>query len=291
MISIMNEQNKNKIKLHFDITLACNNRCSYCYALNELDNSKKINYDVFYSFIKETNKLDNLQIDILGGEPLLVLDEIFILIQNSKHDDFRIFTNFNFKNIKKIELLKNFIYSSNKNIKVCVSIHESSDQEVLKRNILLFKDLIEVTLLLNDNNINYNYNFYLFLKENKIKYSIEELINTNGYSEFSKIKDPKFKEMINNSIMNSEFVTINDKKYSHIDVLEHDLLNISSKYKTICELSELRINFDGNINPICNNPISLGNIKNGINIKNVYCNNYSCRCSANTYKKIFNFKG
>ena len=36
----MNPQNKNKLVLHYDMTLACNLRCSYCFKLPELDNKK-----------------------------------------------------------------------------------------------------------------------------------------------------------------------------------------------------------------------------------------------------------
>lgn len=290
-ISEMNLHNKDKVKLHYDITLSCNNRCEYCYALEELDNSKLFNSEVFYKFIEQSNKLSNVQIDILGGEPLLVLGRVFELINKSVHSDFRIFTNLNFKNEEKIEKLKNFVLYSNKNIKIFVSVHESSNQEILKRNILYIKDLVEITLLLNDNNIDYNFEFYTFLKENKIKYGVEELINSDGSSSFSKIQNEKFKEMIQNSNMFVDKVSIDSEVFTHLEVLENDLLNISSKCRTICKLSELRIKYNGDIEPICNNPIKLGNIFDSLIIKNIYCNSFNCRCSANSYKKLFNYKG
>jgi sulfatase maturation enzyme AslB (radical SAM superfamily) len=163
-ISEMNLHNKDKVKLHYDITLSCNNRCEYCYALEELDNSKLFDSDTFENFIDQCNKLGEqsesnepeVHVDILGGEPLLLLDKVFELIDRVKHNNFRIFSNFNFKNKEKIEMLKNFVLTSDKNIQIFVSVHESSNQEILKRNILYIKDLVEITLLLNDDNIDYN---------------------------------------------------------------------------------------------------------------------------------------
>lgn len=299
MISEMILHNKNKVKLHYDITLACNNRCEYCYALEDLDNSKLFDSDTFENFIDQCNKLGEqsesnepeVHVDILGGEPLLLLDKVFELIDRVKHNNFRIFSNFNFKNKEKIEMLKNFVLTSDKNIQIFVSVHESSNQEILKRNILYIKDLVEITLLLNDNNIDYNFEFYTFLKENKIKYGVEELINSDGSSSFSKIQNEKFKEMIQNSNMFVDKVSIDSEVFTHLEVLENDLLNISSKCRTICELSELRIKYNGDIEPICNNPIKLGNIFDSLIIKNIYCNSFNCRCSANSYKKLFNYKG
>ena len=92
----MNLHNKGNIKLNYDITLACNNRCSYCYALDYLDNSKIINEEVFQNVIKYVNELENVYLSILGGEPLLVYDKLIEFFGKIKCDYTEVISNFNF---------------------------------------------------------------------------------------------------------------------------------------------------------------------------------------------------
>ena len=77
---ILNDNNpKNNLLIKYFITLACNNRCPYCFMLPELNNKLKFNPDVFELFKTKINEINRekhfIRLELLGGDPLFI-DEI-----------------------------------------------------------------------------------------------------------------------------------------------------------------------------------------------------------------------
>lgn len=291
----MNKHNKDTVVLHYDITLACNNRCSYCYALDYLDNSKLINKEVFNDTIKSildfnTTNDFNIKIEILGGEPLLVIDNVKELIQktNSKNISYCIYTNLNFKSPEKLKKLVNILSESNTTLNI--SWHKSSDQELLKRNILRLKHLnILIVFLVTDDNLEEVYNDMLWLKENtSCKYCIEFLRDKDDNPELTDFNNFYYKELTKYSFDNNFKNTLDDKEYTLSEILEMGFLDVAKKFYTVCKLTQLKIDYYGNLKLICSNPYRLGNIKDGIFINEILCNKYGCLCSTNNYKKLMN---
>lgn len=285
----MNKHNKNIINLHYDITLACNNRCSYCYAFNDLDNNKLFNGEIFEQTIKAVNNIDKneyiVELDFLGGEPLLVYEKVFEFIERVPNVFFTITSNINFDpESKRIKDLIEFL--NNKNVLLMASWHDSSNQHFFKTNILKLKKYVVVTLILDDNNLDKVYEYSLFLRQHNIKYDIE-FIYDNSNSKMTNIDNKFYIDIIKHSRNNNILITkFDDKLYTYAEAIESDLLNISFNYHTICNLTQLKINYNGIIGLICNNPFKLGHIKDGIHIKNLYCKDYNCRCSLKNYKKL-----
>lgn len=281
----MNPQNKDVICLHYDITLACNNRCSYCYCLNELDNTKLFNKNTFEEVIDAVNSIDkehySVELDFLGGEPLLVTNHIREFIQRTELNSYSISSNINF-NPNSIYMKNILTLLETANCKILASWHQSSNQIYFKENLLKLKDYVVATLLISDN-IDEVHNQMLFVKEHNIPYDVE-IIYTNEIYDVD-TTNIKFLEIIQGA-RNNLINVVDNKKYNMLETLEKDLLNISSYYHTICQLSQIKIDYYGNINLICNNPIQLGHIKDGIKIKDLYCKDYNCRCVTKSYKRL-----
>lgn len=291
----MNKHNKDLVVLSYEMTLACNNRCSYCYALDYLDNSKIINEEVFNDTIKSFSEYINstqntVKIDILGGEPLLVIDYVkeFIDKTNSKNSTYTIFTNLNFKTSTRIQKVHDLL-NNNSNVLLNISWHKSSDQEKMKQNIIRLKDLnILIVFLVNDNNFEEVHSNMLWLKQNtNCNYTIEFLRDKNNESELTDFNNYYYKELLKYSQDRNYKNMLDDKEYSVSEILEMGFLDVAKKYTTVCQLTQLKVDYNGNLCIICANPYSFGNIKNGITIKEIFCNKYSCLCSTNNYKKLY----
>lgn len=287
--SIMNKHNKDLIILHYDITLACNNRCDYCYALDYLDNSKLINEDTFYNTIKAINEIKKpIKVDILGGEPLLVVDKIRELLQKtSKDTEYSIFTNLNFNSTSnKIKKISDILDEFN-NTKLMISWHMSSNKNNIMSNILALKNKnIIVTLLVNDNNNQDLLNISKFLIENGVRYVVEFLRDKDGTTELTDYDNTEYKELMRNSYDVNNKNMLDDVEYSLEDILKMGYLDIAKTHYVICKLMQLKIDYDGNVTPICSNIHNIGHIRDGINIKDILCNKFSCLCSTMNYKKI-----
>ena len=281
----MNPQNKDSIILHYDITLACNNRCSYCYCLEDLDNKKLINREVYNNTIDAINNMEakDIKIDILGGEPLIVHEDLFHFINSTQREKVRhnIISNINFKpSSKRIQELKSFLESNN-NVEVTASWHSVSNEEYFKKNVLFLKDHIKVTLLLNDDNVKEVIKQKEWLESNDIWYLIEPIYNIDSSAQFTKYED-EYQELIIGGLPETDIIDgeVQDQ------MNRSELLTIAQRHNTICQLSTLKIDYNGNISPICSNPYDLGNVKDGIKIKEVFCQKFHCRCTTFSYKRI-----
>lgn len=287
--SIMNKHNEDLIVIHYDITLSCNNRCDYCYALDYLDNSKLINDDTFYNTIDAINQINKpIKIDILGGEPLLVIDRVVEFIEKTnKNSEYSIFTNLNFKpDSNKIKLVSELLDRFS-NTKLMISWHMSSNLQNIKQNILKLKDKnIIVTLLVNDNNNQDLLYISNFLSENNVRYVVEFLRDKNGNTELTNYDNPEYKELMSKSYDVNNKNMIDDTEYKLEEILEMGYLDIAKTHYVICKLMQIKIDYDGNIMPICSNTHNIGHIRDGIKIKDILCNKFSCLCSTMNYKKI-----
>ena len=289
-----NAHKKNQINIHYDIDLACNNRCEYCYKLDRLDNTKFINREVFDEVIKQINLLvDNhpefkVNVYVVGGEPLLVVDEVIEFIDKVASEDVHveIFSNLNFdKDSEQIQ--KIYEHSKvNKHFILMVTMHEYSNIEKVKQNILLCQDFTTVNFVLDDDNLERSYEKYKWLKENtNCDHCIEGIVIDNEDT-FTRYDDPMYIEMFESSDDFKDDDIIGDKRYTYTESRQNDFLNISKQYYTICQLSQVNIDYDGNLSVICTYPYEGGHVSRGIKVKEVFCNKYECVCTTDAYKKL-----
>jgi MoaA/NifB/PqqE/SkfB family radical SAM enzyme len=289
----MNVHNKNVVSFHYDITMACNNRCSYCYMLPHLDNALKVNRDTIDNVKNSIKDLQNRSPDLkisfvfVGGEPLLVLDEVREIMEylDGPNINFQIFTNANFKpggsKIGKVLKLRETF----KNFTLKVSWHDSSNQDYVKANIKACEDFTCLTFLVQDENFDLTFERYKWvISETTAEYNFEEIRDQHGNSFFTKPNDPRYIELLQNCHDKSLVNTIGDKTYNLIE--SQSLLDISRQYYTICQVSEMCIRYNGDIVPMCFNQSEFGNVRDGINIVTKYCDNYHCRNVTCTYKKL-----
>lgn len=284
-----NEHNKNTINIHYDITLACNNRCPYCYKLDRLDNTKVFNEDTFDSVIEQVSKIKDYKIivDLVGGEPLLVVDKAIEFVERVAGDNVfvEIITNFNFPDGETIDKLVK-LRETNKNFGVTASFHDSSNSNYVKNNIIRCVDFCTVNFLIDNKNLYGVYERVLWAKNiAKVKYSVEGII-VDEKNTFTLLNNLIFKEIARSSLDNQDLVVIDGKSYDYIQSMKMDFLNISKQYYTICKMSQFMIDFDGNISSVCGYPYNGGNVRDGLEVKDIFCNGYSCRCTTSAYKRL-----
>mgnify|MGYP003964103355 FL=1 len=283
----MNDQNKGKIVLHYDITMACNNRCEYCYCLEDLDNKKLINEPVFEDTIKAINEVEgDIIIDILGGEPLIVYERLFEFIERAMRPGitFNITSNINFKpGSKRMNKLIDFL-AKHESVFIHTSWHSVNNQEYFRANLIELKDKAICIVLLADDCIEEVTAQVKFLTDNEIPFSVEPLYNTDHSSQLSDytyyvdLQQPY--PHLTEQVYMDGVLQDNSKR--------EEFLTIAQNYKTICELSSLRISYWGEVTTICANPYKLGWVKDGIALKvqEIFCNGFHCRCSTHNYKRV-----
>lgn len=279
----MNKQNEGRIVLHYDITLACNNRCSYCYCLDQLDNKKVLNSEVFEHVIEACNKLNNTKIDLIGGDPLIVYSKVIEFINRTNLDSYQIVSNFNYNpESKRMKAIQEFM-KDKKNVFISASWHDDNNEEYYKKNILSINNVMAV-LLIKEDNIDKVYDQMLFLEEHGIPFCKEFVYVKEPL--FTDTENEKLLKIVNHPLFKTDVNYIDDEPKTQADIIREDLLNISKQYRTICELSQIKINYDGSLTTICDNPYQLGHIKDGISLKQIYCQQYWCVCSTLNYKKL-----
>jgi organic radical activating enzyme len=257
----LNPQNKGTIILHYDITLTCNNRCWYCYCLDDLDNTKRINLETFENTIRSINNYNGkIHLDILGGEPLTVYENVIDLIKRTDCEKYTIVSNMNFKTTdRRVNEMAEFIKGKG-NIQLTASWHYLNDDKNFKENILKFKENLHVILLAHNNNYDEILEQIEWLKENQIDFDIEPVYGTDEF---------KFRELLKENINQTH------------------PLDIAVKNKVICELSTVKVDYNGEMSPICYNQHKIGNIKDGIILKQLFCQGFNCKCTTFNYKKVF----
>lgn len=270
---------KDKLLIKFFITLACNNRCPYCFMLPELNNKLKFNPEVFELFKTKINELDNfVRLEILGGDPLFI-DEIQRLSE-IKANEIILYSNCNFNPEKFKEKISKFKFK----YKFIISIHKVSKLQDVKQNILHLKDLNaieEILYILDKNSIEELPDFIEFFKEHELKYIID-LVRDNGVivddPETKKIFLEHYKETPSNYKINSDFFT-------EEEIIEYDLYNIAEYFTVKCFTNEVSVDYYGNVSMNCNHSYT-NHIKNGFDIVPIFCSSKRCDCAYAQYKEL-----
>lgn len=266
-MKIYNPQQKDIVKCSYEITLACNLRCSYCYNLDNLDN-KKLYSPAIDDIINKVNEANVDTFEFVGGEPLLVHDQVEYFIKNTNCRRYVVFTNLLFRK-NKIEKIKNI------NCDFICSWHDND--ELFKENVVYlnkFKN-VQVSIILDD--INVAYNRVMFLKEHGIDYRIE-ILRENSVPIFHDFTNPKYNEIMQND---DTIVIFDDVEYNAVEIKKMNFLNISKQYKTICQLSTFSIQFDGTIIPECGYNGTVESLIPQMRL----CKGFSCVCNIRNYKK------
>lgn len=296
-----NKKNEFVYEIHYDISLSCNNRCSYCYQLPYLDNSKLFDHKVYENVIEQINKFKEqnpdyrLEIFIKGGEPLLVIDKVVEFISGVYTENvtnIHIYTNLNFKP-KGSKILKLIKYHNITPFNIIVSVHESSNLDWVKQNITHLtensKGKHSVDIISEDSSIDFVIDFskWMLEKFGPKTYSISE-ITRSGVS-FLNYDDPKLYEVLINQYESLSEVCIDDKIYTTQETIKLDFKNISKQYMTTCKINACSIRYDGTLKTLCQHPWT-SKITNGIQVQKVFCNNYTCTCNLNSYKQLIRKK-
>lgn len=301
-----NKRDEFEYHIHYDITMACNNRCEYCHVLDLLDNADLHDKEMFELVIKQIKKFKeenpqyHLNIFIKGGEPLLVSDKVIEFMDRIGYENIEwyILSNFNFKpNGSKITKL--IEHAKKRKFNIICSVHESSDHNFVKQNIVTFKNTVEVHFLLDDNNIDFIYNYAKWLLDtigirehhsyvvsdirvydNTVKKIISHIDDSNEKVQF----------ILQHADPHDGDVMFGDTLYSAQEARELNFKGISSQYFTICKMNSMNIQYNGSLKMNCEYPYR-SNIENGLEIKEVFCDRYRCVCSTDQYKKLIRPRG
>lgn len=296
-----NKQNEFVYEIHYDISLACNNRCDYCFQLPYLDNSKLFNEEVFENVIKGINQFKEqnpeykLEIFIKGGEPLLLIDKVTEFIERVYTENvtnIHIYTNLNFKangsKISKIIDIHNRIPFN-----LIVSVHDASNIDWIKENIQLIKSTSTgkhfVDIISRDSNIDFAIEFAEWMLDNygPYSYSISNVV-ISGVSMLD-YTSPRISHILEHQFVLTDEVIIDDRLYTTKEVIDLDFKNISKQYVTLCKINAASIRYDGEIKTLCQHPWA-SDISKGIEIQKVFCNNYTCSCNCRSYKQLMKEK-
>lgn len=279
--------------------MACNNRCSYCHVLDKLDNTLLFDREMFEKVIEKINdfKKSNPQmrfnIFLKGGEPLLVADKIIEFFERVKCDRTHLyfFTNFNFKPGGS-KITKLYEYSKVQKFTILCSVHESSNHDFVKKNIEMFKDIVEVHFLIDHKNVDFIYDYVNWLL-NTIgvrphhSYVLDDIVWKDGHKKqtTTDYTNEKVQYILKHSDPSDGDAMFGDKLYTTQECFEMDFKNISKKYWTICQPNHYDIGYDGTIKMVCSYPYQ-SHIDNGLENKEVLCNGYTCTCGTEQYKKL-----
>ena len=290
----MNKWNEGRLSLTYYITMACNNRCPYCYALGDLDNDKTFNHEVFNQFRDAFNGLDRtngIELTLLGGEPLFV-DEIERIKElDLTNTGLIIFSNLNYSESVFKERLK---LIEGVDCWIACSLHESSNLVDVKRNILYLHDNfenVEVSFLIDTENILRMKDYVELIIHHGIPYTINPL-RDGGRPEYVNFFDSDYGEnyeMLNRwldgSIECGE-VTFGDRPLTAKEICEFRISEIAHVYWLQCSPTPFKISYSGWVSASCNHTYK-SHISKGLKLPEmVLCSDKSCTCDLITYKKL-----
>lgn len=283
-----NPHRKETVWFGFEITLKCNNRCDYCYALDRLDNKTLTNDEVFYATIKALNdfveEYPNFEVvvNLLGGEPLLVKDKCIEFIQSIPSSiKVEIYANLNYngKHLKGLEVFDN--------VKIICSWHESSDADLIKSNLEMYTGSIEACIFATDNNWPEFYEHAKWCSERNILFRVESVREqpSNKYM-FTQWHTDKYKEVYKLSRDVKKLYSIKDPIDDTDLGLDPDEIRlVPFIYHTLCSINQYNIRYTGEVISGCEYPYEK-TIQEGLEIKEVYCKDYMCYCDTGAYKKL-----
>lgn len=296
-----NKHNEFVWQLNYDMVLACNNRCDYCYQLPILDNEKLFNREMFETVIKQIGEFKQkypeyrLDICLLGGEPLLIVNKVLEFIERVQDDKttIHILTNFNFKpNTAKINRL--FEAFATGKFSIMVSVHDSSRLDWVFENIKRFRtvrtpDDTAAYILSRKTNLPFVRDFAgrMIAEFGPKSYKIRSIVDAPNRDkpDLFDWDDPDVQDIVENSDLSGDDVNMDGQWFDSTQSRKMDLKNISSQYYTICKVNSHTIDFYGKVTTRCEHPLS-SHISEGITPKEVYCHNYNCQCNTDAYKKL-----
>lgn len=288
-----NKHNEFLVEFNFEITLKCNNRCEYCYALDYLDNNTTINKDVFYETIKQINKFHRenpeykIVVGVLGGEPLLVKKQLIEFIEALDDDIYiDVYANLNYKGTHLLGLEKY------KNVKITCSWHVSSDPDFIKYNIENYPGQIEIAFFLNGENTKEMVEHVKWAYEKDIEYRVESIRDHNqqhyphAFQDYDS-EEYKFFHQTSREIRRGHFIRRGEWQEEDTDLgLNPDeVRRVSSYFHTICKINQYHISFDGTVSPPCQYPGKY-HISEGLQIVRTYCKGWDCICESFAYKQL-----
>ena len=304
-----NEYMKNKLVFSYEISRACNLRCTYCYALNFLDNTKThdpIIADLVIQKLtefKQENPHIELELDLLGGDPLMAPNLIEFVTELSKIDIvIWVVTNLTIKNKKRIDEVGQLLKLPN--VGIAATWHDNIDDEIFKNNILYLKKYIKDT----DFGIkekwvksNFSVSFVLFnenpnmmkkvkwLQENNIYFGLTHLYNNQERAQSYLNFNDETKFVFHNSLKDDYRYYLDNTQLTPQEFEELELYKIPEKYRTVCEPLNFNISYFGDITLSCqmkNKERHRYHIKDGIKHLRTFCNGGDCYCSSIGYKEL-----
>lgn len=306
---------KNRLTFSYEISRACNLRCSYCYALSYLnqkqthdDSVAKLVADKIAKFLKDYPDW-HFELDILGGDPFSApnIFEFLDMILPLGFDVW-IVTNLIPTDQSKIVTLKEYLLKY-PNLGVAATWHDElkeKQDEKYKSNMLYLKDATKDFYITSHDMMSRNIvaSFVLFddnermlekakwLVDNDITYGLTHLYSdqqrAQKYTTFSDATKWVYEHAANHK--NKYY--IDDKQLTPEEFEEEELYQLSYKYHTICEPLNFHITYFGAVESSCKyQPRIEYDLKTtDITPKRIYCSGYDCYCSAHGYKELYGLK-
>ena len=309
-----NQYMKNKIIFSYEITRACNLRCSYCYALSYLDQNITHDNDMADLVIEKIAKFKqqypdwHFELDILGGDPLSA-PNIFEFLDKILALDIEVWivTNLIPSDQSKIVRLKEYLKYPKFGIAATWhdEIGNKKDQK-FKDNLLFFKDSIRDYYSISQDMMYQNVmvSFVLFDGNGRMYDKAKWLVDNNTwygfthlYTDHKRVQkyvdfSDEAKWVFENAVHHNNKYFLGDRLLSPEEFEEGEYYQIAHKYHTICEPLNFHIGFYGQVISSCKYlPKITYNIKDeDIVPKRVFCKGYDCYCSVLGYKELYGEK-
>ena len=305
---------RKKMIVSYEITRACNLRCEYCYNLKFLDNAQTHDVDMARMVIdkltefKETHPDWELELDILGGDPLMA-PNLFDFVEELAKIDIVIWvvTNLMTTDREKLTRLRGLMEFPN--VGVAATWHDKINNDVFKENMLFMKEsmshrdygikekavntnLIASFVLFNDNQDMINKSHWL--RDNDIQYGVTHYYDEaqNRHEKYSEFSDAT-REVFENSIPYGYDFYLGDEKLTMEQFENMELYKVADNYRVVCEPLNYNIKYDGEVSLSCKKARKRSldyNIKDGLKPMRLFCDKGDCYCSWYGYKELIGKK-
>jgi len=305
-----NEYMRHKVILSYDISMACNLRCEYCYMLDTLDNTKTHDPEMSVLVIKQLAKFKEenpeieLELDILGGEPLMA-PNLFGFVEELSKIDIVIWvvTNLMTTDTEKMGKLRQLMELPN--VGVACTWHDGVDDNRFKRNLLFMKESMEHRDFgIKEKRINTNFvvSFVLYndnkgmiektewLTDKGIQYGMTHLYDKDDrrVEKFSEFTD-ETKEVYKTTMQYNYDFFLDDRKVTTEEFENEELYKVADNYRVVCEPLNYCISYDGKVILSCKKTSKIRytyHISEGIQPMRIFCEGGDCYCSYYGYKEV-----
>lgn len=312
-----NAQMRKQLVLIYEVSLACNLRCSYCSVLHRLDQKKNNNPELDQVVVQrlkdftEENPDWQVEIQIVGGDPLTKPD-IFefldkLLVLNIK---VRVITNLIPTDDTKIDKLVEY-FKKHDNIAITASWHAdigAKQDEKYKRNFLRLLEvskpiynvsggvtvpnIVSTAVLFNEHEGMVEKNAWL--REHNIVHTMS-LLHDGGERQtyYSDLK-PEYKKIFSESAINYSKYFVDDMEIPAPEIERDDWHLMANKYYIVCEPINYYLRYNGEVSPSCtttNKKFKYNIFDEPIKVPKMFCPSGDCSCNINCYKEIGIEKG